>query len=89
MGDLAEYDEAAFTLMRPTFEEIDTLAGAVERLQAGTQPIIDRVAKLTEALTLMRDWCFEGDEPDAPDGSGDLLAYVNGLLTPTGEERDR
>lgn len=89
MGELTEYDEAAFTLMRPTFEEIDTLAGAVERLQAGTQPIIDRVAKLTEALTLMRDWCLDGKEPDAPDGSGDFMAYVNALLAPTGEERDR
>lgn len=48
--------------------------------QAESERLAERVDELTEALRLMRDWCLDGDEPSAPDGTGDLLAYVNRLI---------
>ena len=48
--------------------------------QAESERLAELVDTLTEALRRMRDWCLDGDEPSAPDGTGDLLVYVNRLI---------
>ena len=55
-----------------------TLLDDLDRLRAENE-------KLRALLGLMRDWCMDGDEPDAP-GGGDLIAAVAAVLAPEGTE---
>lgn len=44
----------------------------------------DDRAVMLDLLRRMRDWCLDGDEPDAPDGTPRLLEVVNDVLDAAG-----
>lgn len=62
-------------------EEDAVLYAAKERASAASSsPVGDRAAHLLDLLERMRDWCLDGEEQPAPDGTWTLLEAVNVAL---------